>query len=124
MSKKIENLDLFALSADELKALAAKVEAASIELAKQKRLEVKAKIEAILTDANLTLADVFDITGPIASMPASPGKLLHVNPANPAQTWSGRGRRPQWFIELTAGKGKPRSKKAPAKKRRAKKPRS
>lgn len=33
---------------------------------------------------------------------AKKGEARYVNPANNAQTWSGKGRRPQWYIDLIA----------------------
>ncbi len=36
------------------------------------------------------------------SSPPTPSDAKYRNPENPEQTWSGRGRRPQWVHEATA----------------------
>ena len=49
-----------------------------------------------------TLAELAEGKSKAKRMPAAP-KYRH--PENPALTWSGRGRKPQWFVEaLAAGK--------------------
>jgi DNA-binding protein H-NS len=51
-------------------------------------------------DLGFTMQDLF----PTASIPRkrSPSTAKYANPDNKSQTWSGRGRKPGWFINALA----------------------
>lgn len=57
--------------------------------------ERTAALEAARKAAQAMGYDLDDIHGPKGRSNAAP----YVNTKNPAQTWSGRGRRPKWLIE-------------------------
>jgi DNA-binding protein H-NS len=65
---------------------------------------VRDKIEALLTSNGLTLADVFSLRGGKGGKTGSVAPKYR-NPSNAAQTWSGRGKRPLWFVEALKGRG-------------------
>ena len=66
------------------------------------KVEVRAKVEALARDLGYSLAELVGTETKFTSAPVV-AKFLH--PENPALTWSGRGRKPQWFVEaLEAGK--------------------
>jgi DNA-binding protein H-NS len=45
------------------------------------------------------------LTGATVSRKRAPATAKYGNPANPSDTWSGRGRKPRWFeAALNAGK--------------------
>ena len=68
----------------------------------RQKAEARAKVEALARDMGYTLAELVGTETKPARAPAA-AKYRH--PENPALTWSGRGRKPQWFVEaLSAGK--------------------
>jgi DNA-binding protein H-NS len=122
-------IDLKALSPKELKTLIANAESQMQEARVSQVQEVRKKIDALLSNSGLTLADVYPTRG--IGKGGRGGKRGTVapkyrNPEDPSQTWTGRGKRPLWFAAaikrrgvtadslLIAGAGK--AKAAPAKK--------
>lgn len=112
-------MDLRKLSPAELAGLIEKARKRQESLAAKKIPRVRAKIEALLKAEGLTLADVFSLKVPVA--PAAPRKAKapkaasatkgrsvppkYRNPADPSQTWAGRGVQPRWFRDaLAAGR--------------------
>lgn len=90
-----------------------------ISKATRKRLALKKvpatrkAIDAILRKAKLSIRDVYpELSGKAAPRPntgkptavlKTPTALkLITNPNNPEQTWTGRGRKPEWFKALSA----------------------
>lgn len=89
-------LDLNAMSLDELKKLRKDVDVAIKNYEDRKKKAALAELEAKAAELGFSLND---LTGGRARK-INPPKYR--NPANPDQTWSGRGRQPEWFKELTA----------------------
>ena len=59
-------------------------------------------MEALARDLGYTLAE---LVGTETKTYRAPAAAKYRHPENPALTWSGRGRNPQWFVEaLAAGK--------------------
>lgn len=130
-------INLDALSHAELQALIENAEAQMAATRKNHVHEVRTKIDALLQNAGLTLDEVYPRRGGKGSTGAkSVVAPKYRNPDNAAQTWSGRGKRPLWFVEalkkrgttaesllIQGGKTAPAktAKTAPAKKARAKK---
>ena len=68
----------------------------------RQKAEARAKVEAISRELGYSLAELVDGDAKPKRAPVAP-KYRH--PENPALTWSGRGRKPQWFVDaLGAGK--------------------
>jgi DNA-binding protein H-NS len=94
--------DLEALSLSELKKMQKDVAKAISTFEDRQKAEARAKVEALARDLGYSLAELVGTATKTARAPAAP-KYRH--PENPALTWSGRGRKPQWFVEaLEAGK--------------------
>ncbi len=94
--------DLEALSLSELKKMQKDVAKAISTFEDRQKAEARAKVEALARDLGYSLAELVGTETKTARAPAAP-KYRH--PENPALTWSGRGRKPQWFVEaLEAGK--------------------
>lgn len=87
-----------------LKDLADRVEKATIKARAREAVEVKNKVALIAEQHGMTLSELFDTHRRRMSASRNPAK--YVNPRDPKQTWSGRGRRPHWFVP-DATKGKP-----------------
>ena len=111
------SIDLRNLSAKELGALIEKAKQQQSRLAKRTPIAtVRSKITKFAKAEGYTLEELFGMSGnrgaKAAAKPSSRAgrKLCKVapkyrNPANPKETWSGRGKHPRWMAALIA-KGK------------------
>lgn len=95
-------IDLTELSLKELKKLQKDVETAVENYSERKRQEALAELEAVAREKGFTLAE---LTGTSAKKKSKPIVAKYVNPNDPSQKWSGRGRKPRWVTELL-GAGK------------------
>lgn len=104
------SIDLSTLSITELRRLAKNVDKA-IETAENKRLkEAKAAIEKVAKEYGVSIgALVADEKPNGKAKKAKPAakktaaKPKYRNPADPKQTWTGKGRRPKWYLDAVAG---------------------
>ena len=99
-------VDIKNLNHQQLNDLISKAQVRQDELRKEKVGSLRDKIHAMISDEGYTFDDIFGNArggkGKRAKMPVAP---KYSNPANPDQTWSGRGKRPRWFHEaLASGK--------------------
>ena len=95
-------VDLEKMSLEELKKLQKDV-ANEIKNFKDRDKKKKlAEVEAFARERGLNPADLSELVKRRTRKPAKP---KYANPADPAQTWTGRGRRPRWIEEALA-KGK------------------
>lgn len=92
-------VDLATLSLKELKQLQKDVDAAVADFKDRERRAALAEVEAFARERGLTPADLAGISGKRTRRPAAP---KYANPANPSQTWTGRGRRPLWVVSAMA----------------------
>lgn len=84
--------DLSKLSLNELKELRKKVDNAISSFEERKKTEARAKLEAQAKELGFTLDELVGGKTRRAKAPAK-----YRNPDDPKQTWSGRGRRPNWL---------------------------
>lgn len=59
----------------------------------RKKAEALAELEGVAQKHGVKLRDILNI--PVTRAPAV---QKYANPADPSDTWSGRGRKPNWFI--------------------------
>lgn len=97
-------LDVNTLSLKELKDLQSQVAKAISGYEDRKKREALAELEEKAKAMGFSLAE---LTGVTATRKRSPSVAKYANPANAADTWSGRGRKPRWFSEALAKGGKP-----------------
>ncbi len=98
-------IDLKGLNQHQLNELINRAESRKHELVKEKVVKVREKILAILKAEGTSLEEVFGGRGSAGRKTRRPAKAKYRNPADHAQTWSGRGKRPRWFnAALAAGK--------------------
>lgn len=98
-------IDLNALSEKELNALKANVEAALAKSEKKKMEEAKKAAEKAAKKFGFSLSELVGSSGAKKARAKKASVAKYKNPANPDQTWSGRGRQPGWIKEaLAAGK--------------------
>lgn len=99
-------INLDTLSHAELQALIVSAEAQMSSARKNHVQEVRAKMDALLHNARLTLDEVYPRRGGKGSTGAkSVVAPKYRNPENAAQTWSGRGKRPLWFVDALKKRG-------------------
>jgi DNA-binding protein H-NS len=98
-------IDLKGLNQHQLNELITRAESRKNELAKEKVGKAREKILAILKTEGVALDELFGGRGAAGRKTRRPAKAKYRNPADHAQTWSGRGKRPRWFnAALAAGK--------------------
>ncbi|AGG90116.1 H-NS family nucleoid-associated regulatory protein [Rhodanobacter denitrificans] len=98
-------IDLNNLSPKELQALIANANARMHEAHANQVRAVRAKIDAMLQSAGLTINEVYPTRGGKKSA-TKKGTVApkYLNPNGP-DTWSGRGRAPVWFSEALKKRG-------------------
>jgi len=99
-------VDIKNLNHNQLNDLITKAQSRQHELRKEKVAKLRDKIHALIKAEGFSFEDVFGqgrggkgrrVGGTVAPK--------YRNPADPEQTWSGRGKRPRWFNDaLKAGK--------------------
>jgi DNA-binding protein H-NS len=118
-------MDLRKMSGKQLSALIAKAQKRQSQLARKRLTTVRAKVMAVLKAEDVSVSELFGAgtgTGrrgpgrpPKAAKAAKAGrkgrkvrrgykvKPKYRNPADPSQTWAGRGLKPKWFRAALAG---------------------
>lgn len=99
-------IDLKSLNHNQLSDLIARAQARQEELVKEKASKLREKINALVKAEGFGLDEVLGRSGGAARGKArSKVKPKYRNPADPGQTWTGRGKRPRWFVAaINAGK--------------------
>lgn len=97
------SIDLNNLSLKELKDLQSQVVKAIGNFEDRKKKKALAELEEKAKEMGFSLAE---LTGAvIKTRKRAPAVAKYVNPKDSADTWSGRGRKPRWFVAaLQAGK--------------------
>jgi DNA-binding protein H-NS len=98
MAKALEKMSL-----EELQAHQKEVEAALKGYEKKRKAEALAAVRATAKEFGFTLEELTG--GKALAKSGSKGAAKYANPADPSQTWTGRGRQPNWVKEALA-KGK------------------
>jgi DNA-binding protein H-NS len=65
----------------------------------RQKVEAHSKAEALARELGYSLAELL---GTETKTSRAPAVAKYRHPENPALTWSGRGRKPQWFVEALA----------------------
>lgn len=98
------SIDLHSMSLKELKELQGQVAKAIASFEDRKKKAALAELEEKARELGFSLSELTGASSPRKRAPAS---ARYANPANPADTWSGRGRKPRWFAEALAAGRKP-----------------
>lgn len=91
---KINGLDK--LSYAELLDLQSRVEAAIVERKSADAREVKQKLQAMAAKSGFSMDELF---GGKRGGKRGPAMVKYRNPKDPSQTWTGRGRKPNWLVD-------------------------
>lgn len=99
-------VDIKNLNHNQLNDLINKAQQRQSELRKEKVGKLREKIYALIKAEGYTFEDIFGhARAGKARRAGSTVAPKYRNPADPEQTWSGRGKRPRWFNDaLKAGK--------------------
>lgn len=96
---ELENLSL-----KELRQLQKDVDSAIAEFKDREKRKALAEVEAFARERGLNPSDLAELMSGRKAR-KSTGVPKYANPADPSQTWTGRGRKPGWVIDaLAAGK--------------------
>lgn len=98
-------IDLKSLNHNQLSDLIARAQARQEELVKEKATKLREKINALVKAEGFGLDEVLGRSSGARGKVRGKVKPKYRNPADPSQTWSGRGKRPRWFhAALSSGK--------------------
>ena len=96
-------MNLDDLSLEELKSLQNDVAVALYNFEKRKKAEALAEIKSLAHAKGFSLDEL--LGGESAKGKRAPAVAKYADPANPDNTWSGRGRKPKWLVaQLDQGK--------------------
>lgn len=95
------NVDISNLSVAELEALRGSIENVMVGRKQSELANLRKTFEEMAEEAGFTLEEVMEATTGKKRVVAA----KYQNPADPAQTWSGRGRKPRWVEELIIAGG-------------------
>lgn len=87
------------MSLKELKDLQSQVTKAIASFEDRKKKEALAELEELARTKGFSLAE---LTGVSVARKRSPAVAKYANPADSLDTWSGRGRKPRWFVAALA----------------------
>ncbi|WP_114965808.1 H-NS family nucleoid-associated regulatory protein [Alkalilacustris brevis] len=101
MGNDVVRFNLEEMPLNELKQLRKDVDRAIETFQERKKLEAASELEALAREKGFSLAE---LTG-VARKTRKPAKPKYRHPHDPSITWSGRGRKPNWFVDaLKQGK--------------------
>lgn len=101
-------IDLDKLSPEELNQLIIKAEQRKNKLHRERIADVRKKLTDMAKAEGYTIEELFGTSGRAPRKSGGKVPPKYRNPADPSQTWTGRGKRPRWFNEALA-KGKKES---------------
>jgi DNA-binding protein H-NS len=97
-------INLNTLSLKELKDLQSQVAKAIGSFEDRQKRAALAELEELARAKGFSLSE---LTGTSVQRKRAPATAKYANPANKSDTWSGRGRKPRWFIDALAKGKKP-----------------
>ncbi|MDN5787919.1 H-NS histone family protein [Pseudorhodobacter sp.] len=90
------NIDLENLSLKELRDLQSRVTKAVTSYEDRHKKKALAALDAKAKE--LGFSSLAELTGTRATRKRAPAVPKYANPADTSETWSGRGRKPRWFV--------------------------
>ncbi|AWD22024.1 H-NS family nucleoid-associated regulatory protein [Fuscovulum blasticum] len=96
------SIDFHSLSLKELKDIQSQVAKAIASFEDRVKKKALAELHEKARELGFSLEE---LTGTPVARKRTPSSAKYANPANPTDTWTGRGRKPRWFAEALA-KGK------------------
>ncbi len=99
------SVDISKLSAKELEQLRASIDGTIESRRLEERKKIVEQIRGILAENGMSWDDLPRTRGSTGGAKGAKVAPKYRNPANPANTWSGRGRKPKWVEAHLAGGG-------------------
>jgi DNA-binding protein H-NS len=98
-------INLGELTEKQLEKLKSDIDNELVGRTKQKLAEARKAVEEAAKKHGFSLNDLLGGKGRAKAAPKSAGAPKYRNPADSTQTWSGRGRQPEWFkAAIASGK--------------------
>ena len=91
---RTNGLDKFSIA--QLLDLKRRVEVALVERKAEEARDVKEKMQALAEKSGFSLAELF---GGKRGGKRGPAAIKYRNPKDSSQTWTGRGRKPNWLVD-------------------------
>ena len=104
--------DLSTMSKKQLEKLLSDVQKALTAIQAKERREAKKAAEAAAAKFGFSLSELTETTAGKTRRKGAPRKAgapKYANPADPSQTWTGKGRQPQWYKDAMAAGTDPKS---------------
>lgn len=99
MSEAIENIDLSVYEVEDLNALVEKAKKEIANKEKMRIMEARNQIQQLASDLNMTVEELLNLDAKKKKSSKTVSKIKYRNPADPNQTWTGRGKQPNWLKE-------------------------
>lgn len=96
------SINIESLSQEELNELIARAEQQKKKIHRDRINDVRRKITDMAKAEGYSIEELFGGRGGGSRRTAGKVAPKYRNPANPEQTWTGRGKRPRWFSEALA----------------------
>lgn len=99
--------NLKSMTRKELEKLRTDIDKALATIKTREKKAARVAAEKAARKHGFSLAEITGGETPIKSTrknkkPTKPGKPKYANPKDPSQTWTGKGRRPDWFLDAMA----------------------
>lgn len=94
--EKMAAVNVERMSLREINDLEAKLVKAKSQVREKARAELKEKIEKLVDGSGFSIAEIFGMGAKGRSRGKSAAK--YANPDDRSQTWTGRGRKPNWLV--------------------------
>ncbi|GGL52544.1 H-NS histone family protein [Wenxinia marina] len=101
-------VDLDNMNRKELESLRKDVDRALSTLADREKKAALAAAEKAAAEHGYSLADLTNASTARSRKSGTKGAPKYRNPADPSQTWTGKGRRPKWIVDAESA-GRPLS---------------
>ncbi len=96
-------MDLSSFNLTQLAELKKQIDVEIVRRREAEKMNLRAEIQRMAAAAGLSLSEVLsEISSDKKARKTSTGIAQFANPADGSQTWTGRGRKPQWVIEWLA----------------------
>ncbi|TQV65279.1 MAG: H-NS histone family protein [Halothiobacillaceae bacterium] len=98
----IDSIDLGQFSIEDLETLINRAEATIRQVKAKRAGDLRRQVEQTASDLGISVAELVGLEKPAkATKRVTGGKVAakYCNPANPEQTWTGRGQKPVWLRE-------------------------
>lgn len=91
------------MSRSELETLRNDIDKAIVDLRKKEKKDALAAAQKAAAEFGFSLEELTSKRGAKGAGKGTKAEAKYLNPENPTQTWTGKGRQPNWFKEAVSG---------------------